>query len=42
MRISEEVVQRIDAIVGSRQRAKFVREAVERELERREKEAKKD
>jgi metal-responsive CopG/Arc/MetJ family transcriptional regulator len=36
VRISEEVVQRIDAIVGTHQRAKFIREAIERELERRE------
>jgi metal-responsive CopG/Arc/MetJ family transcriptional regulator len=38
VRISEEVVQRIDALVGTHQRAKFIREAIARELERRERE----
>jgi predicted transcriptional regulator len=34
--LSEDVRQRIDALVGLRRRAQFIREAVEAELRRRE------
>jgi predicted DNA-binding protein len=37
VRLSPEALERIDALVGMYGRAAFVREAVERELERREK-----
>jgi predicted DNA-binding protein len=36
VRISPEMLARIDALIGPGQRAAFIREAVERELERRE------
>ena len=35
VRIAPETLERIDALVGTYGRAKFIREAVERELERR-------
>lgn len=35
-RLSDEALARIDALVGTYGRAAFIREAVERELERRE------
>lgn len=37
VRLAEGVIARIDALVGKGKRAAFIREAVERELERREK-----
>lgn len=36
VRLPPEVVAKVDALVGTYGRAKFIREAVERELERRE------
>lgn len=36
VRLSASVLARIDALCGAHQRAKFIREAVEAELERRE------
>lgn len=36
VRLSPEAVARIEALVGPQRRAEFIREAVERELERRE------
>lgn len=36
VRLPEGVAERIDALVGEGRRAQFIREAVERELERRE------
>jgi hypothetical protein len=36
IRLSVETVRRIEALVGNRQLAKFIREAVEHELQRRE------
>lgn len=40
VRLPNDVPERIDALVGKNRRAEFVREAVERELVRREKQAK--
>lgn len=40
IRLSVETIRRIEAQVGNRQLAKFIREAVERELRRREEEQK--
>lgn len=40
VRFSEETLARIDALVGNKQRAKFIREAVEKKLDRMEAEAK--
>ncbi|MDE4557563.1 ribbon-helix-helix domain-containing protein [Sinorhizobium meliloti SM11] len=37
VRFPAETLERIDALVGDKHRAKFIREAVERELERVEK-----
>jgi hypothetical protein len=37
VRLSSEVLKRIEALVGPRRIAEFIREAVERELKRREK-----
>lgn len=37
VRLSPEVMERIDALAGPNKRAAFIREAVEAELERREK-----
>lgn len=37
VRIAPEVIERIDGLVGTYGRAAFIREAVERELKRREK-----
>lgn len=37
VRLSDGVAERIDALVGPNRRAAFIREAVENELERREK-----
>lgn len=37
VRLSEEVMKRIDALMGPSKRAQFIREAVEAELARREK-----
>jgi Arc/MetJ-type ribon-helix-helix transcriptional regulator len=39
VRLPADVPARIDALVGKQRRAEFIREAVERELARREKEA---
>lgn len=36
VRLSEESLERIDALVGPNRRAEFIREAIERELKRRE------
>lgn len=36
VRLSEEALERIDDLVGPNKRAEFIREAVERELKRRE------
>jgi len=36
VRLPEDMPDRIDAIVGKNKRAEFIREALERELERRE------
>ncbi|WP_395451202.1 YlcI/YnfO family protein [Aminobacter sp. UC22_36] len=36
VRLPDDVPERIDAIVGKNKRAEFIREAVERELKRRE------
>jgi predicted DNA-binding protein len=36
VRLPEETMQRIDALVGNKRRAQFIREAIDRELERRE------
>lgn len=36
VRLREGVPERIDALVGKQKRAEFIREAVERELERQE------
>ncbi|WP_162483405.1 ribbon-helix-helix domain-containing protein [Sphingopyxis fribergensis] len=36
VRLSKDALERIDALVGNYGRAGFIREAVERELERRE------
>lgn len=36
VRLTEDSLERIDAIVGPNKRAEFIREAVERELKRRE------
>lgn len=38
IRLSLDTIRRIEALVGNRQLAKFIREAVERELRRREEE----
>lgn len=40
IRLSVDTIRRIEAQVGNRQLAKFIREAVERELRRREEEQK--
>lgn len=40
IRLSMDTIHRIEAQVGNRQLAKFIREAVERELRRREEEQK--
>lgn len=40
IRLSMDTIRRIEAQVGNRQLAKFIREAVERELRRREEERK--
>ena len=40
IRLSVDTIRRIEAQVGNRQFAKFIREAVERELRRREEEQK--
>lgn len=40
VRFPAELLDKIDALVGDRHRAKFIREAVERELRRREREQK--
>lgn len=40
IRLSTDTIRRIEAQVGNRQLAKFIREAVERELRRREEEQK--
>lgn len=40
IRLSVETIRRIEAQVGNRQLAKFIRDAVERELRRREEEQK--
>ncbi|MHA4835426.1 hypothetical protein [Sphingopyxis sp. MSC1_008] len=40
IRLSMDTIRRIEAQVGNRQLAKFIREAVERELQRREEEQK--
>lgn len=40
VRLPDDVPDRIDAIVGKQKRAEFIREAVERELKRREREQK--
>lgn len=40
IRLSIDTIRRIEAQVGNRQLAKFIREAVERELRRREEEQK--
>lgn len=40
IRLSVETIRRIESQVGNRQLAKFIREAVERELRRREEEQK--
>jgi len=37
VRLAEDALARIDAIAGPNKRAEFIREAVERELKRREK-----
>lgn len=37
VRLPPEVIEKVDAVVGTYGRAQFIREAVERELERREK-----
>lgn len=37
VRLTEDVADRIDAIAGHNKRGEFIREAVERELKRREK-----
>ncbi|NIJ57261.1 Arc/MetJ-type ribon-helix-helix transcriptional regulator [Pseudochelatococcus lubricantis] len=38
VRLPDDVPDRIDALVGKQKRAEFIREAVERELKRRERE----
>ena len=40
VRLPEEVAERIDAIAGKGKRAEFIREAIDRELRRRERLAK--
>jgi predicted DNA-binding protein len=40
IRLPKELRDRIDSMVGEKQRAKFIREAIEHELERREKASK--
>lgn len=42
VRLREGIPERIDALVGKQKRAEFIREAVERELERREREGSQD
>ena len=42
IRLPQEMIQRIETLVGNRQLAQFIREAVERELERRERAEGKD
>ena len=41
VRLTEEMLERIDRLAGNNQRAQFIREAIERELERRERVARK-
>lgn len=41
VRLPADIPDRIDALVGKNRRAEFIREAVERELKRREREARK-
>lgn len=42
VRLPEDVAERIDAIAGPNRRAEFIRDAVERELKRRERQAAKE
>ena len=42
VRLPEGMPERIDAIAGKNKRAEFIREAVEKEVKRREREASKD
>lgn len=42
VRLQEDVPGRIDALVGKQKRAEFIREAVDRELKRRERETTKE
>lgn len=42
VRLRNGIPERIDALVGKQKRAEFIREAVERELERRELEGKEE
>lgn len=39
VRLPKQVLDRIDTLMGANQRAKFIREAVERELDRRERQS---
>lgn len=39
VRLSEDVLERIDELMGPNKRAEFIREAIERELKRRERKA---
>lgn len=41
IRLSEKTKERIDALIGSGSRAEFIRDAIDRELTRRERELKK-
>jgi metal-responsive CopG/Arc/MetJ family transcriptional regulator len=41
IRLSKEMMERIDAVAGEHRRAEFIREAVELELKRRERERQK-
>jgi Arc/MetJ-type ribon-helix-helix transcriptional regulator len=42
VRLPDDVPERIDALVGKNRRAEFIREAVERELKRRERDKPED
>lgn len=42
VRLQEDVPGRIDALVGKQKRAEFIRDAVDRELKRRERETKQE
>lgn len=42
VRLPEGMAERIDALVGNRMRAEFIREAIDAELRRRERRAAKD